>query len=237
MNERQKAILRMLIGDFIKTARPVGSAWLVKRHKMSCCSATVRNDMSLLEELGLVDQAHFSSGRVPTMAGYRYYIDNLMVNRDLPPRFRRRVVMMIKSFDANKYSRVAKALAGEIASVTGNLAVISMPPDRVEMSGMQYFFNRPEFRDEIMIKRSGLLLDKIADLVFELREKMPEDSFRVYIDQELDYDFMREMAVVLRKFRDPFGESHVFGVVGPVRMDYSIMPDLMDFAATTLGEF
>lgn len=237
MNERQKSVLRMLVGDYIKTARPVGSAWLVKRHKMGCCSATVRNDMSFLEQLGFIGQSHFSAGRVPTAAGYRYYIDNLMTTREIPSRFRRRVVLMLKSLDAKKYSRVARTLAAEIASVTGNLTMISMPPDRLEMSGMQYFLCRPEFRDEKLMRRTGLLLDRIGELVFDLRGKLPENSFRVYIDEELNYEFMREMAVVVRKFRDPFGESHVLGMVGPVRMDYSILPDIMDFAATTLEGF
>lgn len=73
---RQREILKSIVEEYIKTARPVGSKALCKKFK--CSSATIRNDMAALEENGYLEKTHISSGRVPSEEGYRYYVDNLM---------------------------------------------------------------------------------------------------------------------------------------------------------------
>lgn len=76
IGSRQKDILKAIVEEYIKTARPVGSKNLTKKFKVS--SATIRNDMALLEEIGYLEKQHISSGRVPSEKGYRYYVDNLL---------------------------------------------------------------------------------------------------------------------------------------------------------------
>src|SRR5574344_2256522 len=73
---RQKDLLKSIVEEYIKTARPIGSKSLCKKFK--CSSATIRNDMAALEDLGYLEKTHISSGRVPSESGYRYYVDNLM---------------------------------------------------------------------------------------------------------------------------------------------------------------
>lgn len=73
---RQKDLLKDIVEEYIKTARPVGSKSLCKKFK--CSSATIRNDMALLEDVGYLEKTHISSGRIPSEAGYRYYVDYLM---------------------------------------------------------------------------------------------------------------------------------------------------------------
>ena len=73
---RQKEILKSIVEEYIKTARPVGSKSLCKKFK--CSSATIRNDMAVLEDNGYLEKTHISSGRIPSEEGYRYYVDNLM---------------------------------------------------------------------------------------------------------------------------------------------------------------
>ncbi|MBU0648311.1 hypothetical protein KJ855_03980 [Patescibacteria group bacterium] len=237
LNSRQQSILRMIVSDYVKSVRPIGSAWLVKRHKMGCCSATVRNDMTLLEDIGLICQPHSSSGRIPTVRGYRYFIDNLMSVKNLPPRFRRRISVLLDSMDSAKYSHAVKVLACEVAGFTGNLTVVSMPEGRIQMTGIEHFLRHPEFKKEEQINRVGILLDRMDQVLFDLRNDLPEGGYRVYLDQDMDFDFTGEMAIVLKKFRDPFGEKHVFGTVGPVRMDYAMLPEVMDYAVKCLEEF
>jgi len=81
INERQKDLLKLIVEDYIKTARPVGSKAICEL--LNCSSATVRNEMSALEELGLLEKTHTSSGRVPSEKGYRYYVDNIMKPKEL----------------------------------------------------------------------------------------------------------------------------------------------------------
>ena len=81
MGERQKELLKAIVESYIKNVKPVGSKSLCK--KFNCSSATIRNDMMYLEELGYLEKTHISSGRIPSEAGYKYYVDNLMKPKEI----------------------------------------------------------------------------------------------------------------------------------------------------------
>lgn len=81
LTDRQRRILARLVSDYIEQGEPVSSAWLAEHSGLGLSSATVRNILARLEELGLVRQPHTSAGRVPTDAGYRMYVDSLLQSR------------------------------------------------------------------------------------------------------------------------------------------------------------
>lgn len=81
LSNRQIELLKLIIEDYIKTARPVSSKSLCDL--LNCSSATIRNEMSELEQLGLLEKTHTSSGRIPSEKGYRYYVDNIMKPKEL----------------------------------------------------------------------------------------------------------------------------------------------------------
>ena len=76
LSKRRKELLKLIVEEYIKTANPVGSSLLCD--KLNCSSATIRNEMASLEDMGYLEKTHTSSGRVPSEMGYRYYVDNLM---------------------------------------------------------------------------------------------------------------------------------------------------------------
>src|SRR6056297_688840 len=78
MSNRKKKILKAIIQEHILTAEPVGSRTLAKNYDFGVSSATIRNEMADLEEMGFLEQPHTSAGRVPSDKGYRYYVDVLM---------------------------------------------------------------------------------------------------------------------------------------------------------------
>ncbi|MBP3038925.1 heat-inducible transcriptional repressor HrcA [Bacillaceae bacterium Marseille-Q3522] len=78
LTERQLLIFQVIVDDFIHSAQPVGSRSLAKKDGISFSSATIRNEMADLEELGFIEKTHTSSGRVPSEKGYRYYVDHLL---------------------------------------------------------------------------------------------------------------------------------------------------------------
>ncbi|XFA99455.1 heat-inducible transcriptional repressor HrcA [Candidatus Izemoplasma sp. B36] len=80
MTERQEIILKLIVDEYVKTAEPIGSKALADDLNVS--SATIRNEMSILEDLGYIEKTHTSSGRVPSEKGYRYYIENILKNLD-----------------------------------------------------------------------------------------------------------------------------------------------------------
>ncbi|MBQ2408553.1 MAG: heat-inducible transcription repressor HrcA [Bacilli bacterium] len=81
LNGRQSELLKLIVEDYVKTARPVSSTSLCE--VMNCSSATVRNEMAFLEENGLIEKTHISSGRIPSEKGYRYYVDNIMKPKEI----------------------------------------------------------------------------------------------------------------------------------------------------------
>lgn len=81
MDYRKQKILEAVVLDYIETAEPVGSRTISKKYNLGVSSATIRNEMADLEEMGLIEQPHTSAGRIPSDAGYRYYVDYLMNKR------------------------------------------------------------------------------------------------------------------------------------------------------------
>ncbi|MDD2573872.1 MAG: heat-inducible transcriptional repressor HrcA [Bacillota bacterium] len=84
IDDRKLKILQAVIADYISTAQPIGSRTIAKKYKLGISSATIRNEMSDLEEMGYLEQPHTSAGRVPSERAYRLYVDRLMQIRNLP---------------------------------------------------------------------------------------------------------------------------------------------------------
>ena len=81
ITNRQKEILKFIVEEYVKTVKPVSSSTICK--SLNCSSATIRNEMVILEELGYLEKNHFASGRQPSEEGYRYYVENLMTPKDI----------------------------------------------------------------------------------------------------------------------------------------------------------
>ena len=86
MDDRKKIILKAIVDDYVKTCEPVGSKSLVKRHNLNYSSATIRNEMAELEEMGFLVKPHTSAGRMPSDRGYRAYVDNMLSLPEFLPR-------------------------------------------------------------------------------------------------------------------------------------------------------
>ncbi|MDK2855829.1 MAG: heat-inducible transcriptional repressor [Bacillota bacterium] len=84
LSERKQKVLEAVVREYISTAEPVGSRTLFRRHNLGVSSATIRNEMADLEEMGYLEQPHTSAGRIPSDLGYRFYVDNLMQTDPLP---------------------------------------------------------------------------------------------------------------------------------------------------------
>src|SRR5581483_7684680 len=91
LSERQKTLLLLIIRDYIDTAQPVGSKRLVEHYHLDLSSATIRNEMSALTEMGYLRQPHTSAGRVPTEEGYRYFVGQMMNRAELPESIQRTI--------------------------------------------------------------------------------------------------------------------------------------------------
>lgn len=119
-------ILQVIIDDFIRSAQPVGSRSLSKNKDISLSSATIRNEMADLEELGFIEKMHTSSGRVPSQKGYRYYVDHLLPLEKL----RKEDVESIRSVFADRiyeYEKVVQNSAKILSELTNYTAILLGP--------------------------------------------------------------------------------------------------------------
>ncbi len=83
LDERKQKILGAVVRDYVETVRPLGSEDLAARHQWGIKSATIRNELAELAEMGLLRQPHTSAGRIPSDQGYRFYVDHLMLASSL----------------------------------------------------------------------------------------------------------------------------------------------------------
>ncbi len=126
LTDREKAILRYVIHQFILTANPVGSRNISKKYDIGLSPATIRNIMSDLEETGMLNHPHTSAGRVPTDKGYRFYVDSLMGRAELDPREISRFKNSIDS-SFGEMDDLLKVTSAILSDITKQLACITFP--------------------------------------------------------------------------------------------------------------
>lgn len=125
MQPRRMMVLRAVVEDYIRSQEPVGSASITKNHHLGVSSATIRNDMSALEEDGYLVQPHTSAGRIPTEKGYRYFVDGLASVIPLSEAQRR----AIRNFLSGSVSLqdTLQRSARLLATITGQIALVASP--------------------------------------------------------------------------------------------------------------
>jgi heat-inducible transcriptional repressor len=124
-DDRRFEVLRAIVADFVSTKEPIGSKSLVERHNLGVSSATVRNDMAVLEAEGYITQPHTSSGRVPTEKGYREFVDRLDDVKPLSVAERRAIQGFLESgVDLDDVLRRAVRL---LAQLTRQVAIVQYP--------------------------------------------------------------------------------------------------------------
>jgi heat-inducible transcriptional repressor len=126
LDERKAAILRAIVEHYVASAQPVGSQTVTQSAGLGVSAATVRNEMSVLERDGLIAQPHTSAGRVPTDAGYRYYVDHFVGSGALPPAERRRIAEFFTSASL-AMDDLLHQTSQLLARVTAHAAVVVGP--------------------------------------------------------------------------------------------------------------
>lgn len=131
ISERNAAVLRSIIEDFILTNEPVSSKALLERHQFGVSSATIRNDMAVLEEEGYIQAPHTSSGRVPTDKGYRVFVDQ-MINAEATAELKKNLVELNRLFSKTldqltDLDEKLQTSAQLLAKATGEAAVVQYP--------------------------------------------------------------------------------------------------------------
>jgi len=166
VDDRKKSILRAIIHEHILTAEPVGSRTLAKSYKLGVSSATIRNEMSDLEELGFIEQPYTSAGRVPSDKGYRFYVDSL-IKDDEHSNFKVNFKELLDNIQFRKQGiqNIMTHMARMLSQVTHYTSVVCGPQMQKtkikQLQLMQIDNNSALF---ILITDSGLVHNKVVKL-------------------------------------------------------------------------
>ena len=132
LDKRKKKVLQAIVEEYINTAEPVSSNALTKNHGLDCSSATIRNEMAELEKSGYLDKTHTSSGRIPSEKGYRYYVDELVNDKDISLEEIKYISEKLET-KVNEIEDLTKITANTISEVT-HYTTISIGPKTNEQS-------------------------------------------------------------------------------------------------------
>lgn len=172
LGKRKEMILAAIVEQYIKSGEPIGSKFLMEALPISVSSATIRNEMSELHEMGLLEQPHTSAGRIPSQTGYRYYIDNLMNISELSENERELIKNELERFMGSPDKLLEKA--GEmLAKLTGCAAIATTPTD--EGAVIKHIEIMPvgtRIAMIVMMTSSGIIKNGICKVETEITKDM-----------------------------------------------------------------
>ncbi len=222
INERKQFILETIVKEYVKTAQPVSSAMLVERYKLDVSPATVRNDMVELEEEGYIYQPHTSAGRVPTEAAYAIYLENL---RDKKSKVLKEAEIRQLADSFAKDEASFKQTARLIAELAGGAVFWAFHKNDLYYTGLSNLFAQPEFARTDMVCDVSAVIDRLEEIINDNFESLPLGRQTLVGSQN---PFGHFLSAILVKYKHD-NRHGLFGILGPMRMDYGRNLALADF--------
>lgn len=231
LTARQTQILKAIVDEYIAEASAVGSEALDKKYNLGVSPATIRNEMVTLTKAGYLKQLHTSAGRVPTPMAMKFYIDQLMEEKQMS------LVDEVKAKEEVWDSRdnideLMDEATRALASRTRSLAVAALKDkkDRFWHAGHSYIFQNPEFANIIDCQNLFSIFeefDKLDRLFFGMSRTT--SPLEILFGEELGWPELAPAGVIATHFVIR-GKPGALGVIGPARVDYaSVIPTLRYF--------
>ena len=227
MEERQKNLLKYIIEEHIKTAAPISSSLMAEKYFPELSSATIRNEMAELEELGYIVQPHTSAGRIPTLSGFKHYVDSLETDETLSSKDENN----LDKLNLSSGRENIKVLAKKLAELSNDAVVVGFGLDDVYYTGLANLFSQPEFIDNELVHSMSQVIDSL-DKVMEQVFKNASDNSQVVLGDDNSFGHYCS-AVVSKMFFD--NGKIVVVILGPIRMDYSRNLSLVDYIQKKLN--
>ncbi|MCA9861097.1 MAG: heat-inducible transcription repressor HrcA [Thermomicrobiales bacterium] len=164
ITERQQQVLRLIVREHVSNGRPVGSKFLAERYSIGYSAATIRNEMAELEAAGFVDHLHTSGGRVPTDAGYRYFVGHLMDDIDLPAGDQIMIRHQFRQAET-KLDDWPELAASVLAEIAGNVSVVTSPrADTARIRHLELISLQPQLALLILVTRESTVRQSMVHL-------------------------------------------------------------------------
>lgn len=229
LTQRQIEILKTLIEEYIETASPVGSETLEKKHSVSASPATIRNEMVRLTQLGYLKKPHTSAGRVPTPAGMKFYVSQLMKEKELSVT--EEVAVKEKLWDyRNETSKFLRQLTRSLAEKTKTLAVATTEDGDFYCAGYANILDMPEFFDIDITKSLLSMVDEFDCFDNIFSKTVVDEETHILLGDELGPRLQGPYGFVFKRYKTPKHATGAIGVLGPVRLNYTqVVPTVRYF--------
>jgi heat-inducible transcriptional repressor len=234
---RQAQLLASIIDEYIQTAEPVSSKTIASSGAFDVRSATIRNEMSDLEDMGFLEQLHTSGGRVPTARAYRLYVNELVAREGVAISHvaRRKIDEALNETDLRDPDAVNKTLARVIGQLSSNLVMASASQrEDAYKFGLSNMLAFPEFREMDRLVGLTNFFDHFESVFAQMHRQMwaqHDSDVKVMIGTESPYKEVHDETVIVARYPLPKGCEGSLTLVGPMRMDYRKNLSLMTYAA------
>ena len=213
MKKRKEKLLLSVIHEYIKKATPVASKMLAGRGGFKISSATLRNEMADLEEEGYLVQPHTSAGRIPTEAGFAYYLASLSGKEAVLDNKEKKELQ--RAARTNEFPE--KNLAKVLAELSEEAVILAFGKNDVYYTGLSNLFTKPEFQDQNLVYRIGEVVDHLDEIINEIFEETKEE-IKILIGKK--NPFSESCGAVVSRYCGKNKKAGLVAVLGPIRMDY-----------------
>ena len=215
MDSRQQKLLTLVIENYIATAEPVGSRFLVEKAGLDWSEATVRNELRALEEDGYLTHPHTSAGRIPTTKGYEHYLRQLNLGAGNPSR--KDSELLQEAYQAyNDFERAMKNVAKKLVEVSDEAVLIAFSPEKVYYTGLANLFEKPDFEEIKQIATVSEAFDNSEECLPDFFRKVKNDEPNIFLGD--DHPFGSMLSVVASRFG--VENKSLIVLLGPQRMNY-----------------
>ena len=238
-SQRRLEILRAIVDEYVATQEPVGSKSIADKSALGLSPATIRNEMAVLEDEGLITHPHTSAGRIPTDLGYRVFVDKLATVKPLSSAERRAIETFLD--EANNLEQLMKRSAKLLADLTKQVAVITYP-----MIGDAPGSEKMTISGTANLARSGEdfgtslspILEALEEQVVILRLlDEARSTVHVRIGSEQNETNLQSTSLVTVGYGVESAQHGAVGVLGPTRMDYAGSIAAVDAVARYVERF
>ena len=218
LTDRQIQLLKAIIREYVTSSEPVGSVEIVRKYKMDVSAATIRNEMAKLIEQGFLEMLHTSSGRVPTKMAYRFYIDELMDEEELPVL---QEVAMKQRLWPNRFhfEKLLREAVIALADLTQYLSIATTEDGFVTHAGAVNVLDNKEFWEIDVAKAALILLDDFTLLEKVFSSKPHGGEIKIALEDELGMENLSKCTIVFTPYSTGNRRGYL-AVLGPSRMNY-----------------
>lgn len=235
LSERQQILLKAIIEEYIESAEPVGSEVIERKYNMGVSPATIRIDMGKLTEMGYLRQPHTSAGRAPTSMGMRVYIQDLMKEKQLPIT----AEVSIKERMWQQRTREERLLKEAVTALAQKLNMLGLAKNddgQLYYAGAANILDWPEFYDIDVARFVLSLFDENPRLADIIGKAQGTDPVHILFGEDLGYEDLKPTGFVFTRYEFSPQAGGVIGVIGPARMNFSLVLPYVKYVRNLLCE-